>query len=299
MIKNLLLQDTDLYYEVFGQENQPSLVLISGLGSQMIRWDDSFCQLLVQKGFRVIRFDNRDSGMSVFRTEKELSFNGNHREFFTNLKAEDIPYSLMDMAKDVIGLLDELQIDKAHFVGRSMGGIIAQLLGSYFPERVLSLSIIMSTSLNPALPPSDPEIMAMMMKKPVDPNVDKDGYIREKLLFAQKISGDSYAFDESLEIKMTEEELTRSRTKYGIMRQLLAMASYSYHPEVLKRIKVPALVIHGTQDPIFHSDCGKDIADSIPNAKFVGIEGMGHSIPPELYSFICGQITTLISEIRE
>lgn len=293
------INDVDLCYEILGAEHQQTLVLISGLGSQMIRWDDPFCQLLVQRGFRVIRFDNRDSGRSVFHTEKKLNFNGNHQEFFSHIIVEDVPYSLMDMAKDVIALLDYLQINQAHFAGRSMGGIIAQLLGSYYPERVLSLTILMSTSLNPALPPSDPEVMAMMMKPPIDPASNKEGYFKEKLFFAKRISGDLYGLDESLEIKMIEGELNRSKTKYGTIRQLLAISSYQYTLDVLKRIAVPTLVIHGTQDPIFHPDCGKDIADSIPDAQFILIEGMGHSIPKELYHLICNQITALISEVRD
>lgn len=292
------INGVDLCYEILGAEHQQTIVLISGLGSQMIRWDDPFCQLLVQQGLRVIRFDNRDSGESVFHSEKKLNFNGNHQEFFSTVKMEDVPYSLMDMAKDVIGLLDYLQIDQAHFAGRSMGGVIVQLLGSYFPKRVLSLTIIMSTSLNPALPPSDPEVIAMMMKPPIDPASDKESYLKEKLLFAKRISGDLYELEESLEIKMIEEELNRSKTKYGTIRQLLAISSYQYTLDVLKRITVPTLVIHGTQDPIFRSDCGKDIADSIPNAKFLLMEGMGHSIPKELYYLICNQITALISEVR-
>ncbi|WP_160138943.1 alpha/beta fold hydrolase [Chryseobacterium sp. c4a] len=292
------INEVDLCYEILGAEHQQTIVLISGLGSQMIRWDDTFCELLVQHGLRVIRFDNRDSGMSVFHSHKPLNFTGNHQTFFSKIKAEDIPYSLMDMAKDVIGLLDYLQIEKAHFAGRSMGGIIAQLLGSYYPERVLSLTIIMSTSLNPALPPSDPDVMAMMMKPSVDPIADKEGYIKDKLFFARRISGDLYKLDENLEREMIEEELTRSNTKDGIIRQLLAIATYRYDREVLTRIKIPTLVIHGTQDPIFHPDCGKDIADSIPDAQFILIEGMGHSIPPELYPSIYDQITELSPGVR-
>ena len=284
------LKDVDLCYEIFGMENQQAIVLISGLGSQMIRWDDTFCQLLVDQGFRVIRFDNRDSGMSVIRSEKEFYFNG----YFTSIKKDDVSYSLIDIAKDIIGLLDHLHIEKAHFVGRSMGGIIAQLLGSYFPERVLSLTIIMSTSLNPDLPPSDPEVMAMMMKTPVDPAIDKEGYINEKLLFAEKISGSQYPIDNVSEIQMIQEELSRSKTKNGIIRQLLAMGSFQYNPEILKKIKVPTLVIHGIEDLIFHPDCGRDIADSIPNSEIMLIEGMGHAIPVELYDLITKNIVGII-----
>jgi pimeloyl-ACP methyl ester carboxylesterase len=168
----------------------------------MIRWK-TVSQLFVDKGFKVIRFDNRDSGSSVYIPGKEIDLNGNIEEFFSGLKPEDIPYALMDMAKDVIGLLDYLHIDKAHFAGRSMGGIITQLLGSYFPERVLTLTIIMSTSLNPGLQPTHPEILGMMMKPPQIPTL-KEKYFQEKLFFAEKISGTGYPFEPHLETSLIE-----------------------------------------------------------------------------------------------
>ena len=285
-MKTVRIDDVEICYEVLGEKNTETIVLISGLGSQMIRWEDNFCQLLVNKGFKVIRFDNRDSGSSVYIPGKEIRLNGNIQEYFSTLKPEDLPYSLMDMAKDVIDLLDHLQIEKAHFAGRSMGGIIAQLLGSYFPERVLSLTVIMSTSLNPSLPSANPEVMEMMMKPSADPVKDRETYFAEKISFAKKISGSGYPFDQSLEIALIEEEFSRSKTKNGIIRQLLAIGSYLYHPEVLKKIEAPVLVIHGTDDPIFHPECGKDIADTIPGAEFVLVEGMGHSIPKELFGYI-------------
>ncbi|MGH1519986.1 alpha/beta fold hydrolase [Chryseobacterium sp. JK1] len=294
-MKTVRIGDVEICYEIFGEENPETIVLIAGLGSQMIRWEDPFCQLLVDKGFRVIRFDNRDSGSSVYIPGEEIHLTGNIQGYFSTLKPEDIPYSLMDMAKDAIGLLDHLQIEKAHFVGRSMGGIIAQLLGSYFPERVLSLTIIMSTSLHPALPSADPEVMEMMMKPSANPITEREKYFAEKISFAQRISGNGYPFDQNLEITLIEEELSRSKTKNGIIRQLLAIGSHSYNPEVLKKIQAPVLVIHGTDDPIFHPECGKDIADTIPNAEFVLLEGMGHSIPKELF----GEISEFILGPKE
>lgn len=290
MMKNIQINGVDLCYEIFGENNYETIVLISGLGSQMIRWENTFCELLAEKGFKVIRFDNRDSGSSVFTPEKEINFNGNIQEIFSSITPEEIPYSLMDMAKDVVALLDYLQIEKAHFVGRSMGGIISQLLGSYFPEKVLSLNIIMSTSLNPTLPPSSSEVMTMMMKPPINPEINNEGFINEKLIFAEKISGNKFKFDKNSEIKMIEEELKRSETKNGIFRQFLAMGTFQYDIEILEKIKAPTLVIHGNQDPIFHSDCGKDIADSISNSEFILIDGMGHSIPSELFECIVEKI---------
>ncbi|QWT88269.1 alpha/beta hydrolase [Chryseobacterium sp. PCH239] len=290
-MKTVKMNEVELCYEVLGEKNPDTIVLISGLGSQMIRWDHTFCDLLVEKGFRVIRFDNRDSGSSVFNSKREIPSDKSIEEIFAKLSKEGIPYSLMDMADDVIGLLNHLNIEKAHIAGRSMGGIIAQLLGSYYPERVLSLTIIMSTSMNPSLPKPDPEVMAMLTRVSADPILQKEEYLREKIHFAKKISGSGYVFDSNQEKALLEEELIRSRTKNGTIRQLLAMGSFQYNPEVLKKITAPALIIHGTDDLIFHPDCGKDIADSIPGAEWLLIEGMGHSIPADLYSFIGNRIS--------
>ncbi|RLJ23550.1 pimeloyl-ACP methyl ester carboxylesterase [Chryseobacterium sp. 7] len=293
MKKVVRIKEVDLCYEIFGEGHQQDVVLISGLGSQMVRWDIAFCNLLVEEGFRVIRFDNRDSGSSVFNSNIEIPSDKSIEEVFAVLSKEDIPYSLMDMANDVIGLLDHLNIKKAHIAGRSMGGIIAQLLGSYYPERVLSLTIIMSTSLNPSLPKPDPEVMAMMTQGSADPVLHKEEYLKEKIRFAERISGSGYVFDPNMETILLEQELTHTKTKNGIIRQLLAMGSFQYDPEILKRITVPALIIHGTDDLIFHPDCGKDIADTIPNAEWTLIDGMGHSIPVELYGFISERISDL------
>nr|WP_315032996.1 alpha/beta hydrolase [uncultured Chryseobacterium sp.] len=294
-MKTIQMGEINLAYEIFGEENNNIIVLISGLGNSMIRWDISFCRLLVENGFRVIRFDNRDSGSSVFTTQKDLPSGKDIEKIFVDLRRDEIPYSLMDMAKDVIRLLDYLQIEKTHIVGRSMGGIIAQLSAYYFPERVKTLTMIMSTSLNPSLPPPDSEVMQMMTTPGTDPAVDKEQYIRERINFAEKISGNTYTLDPTEEKALVEEELHRSKTKNGIIRQLLAMGSYEYNEEILKRIVAPTLVIHGTDDLIFHPDCGKDIADSIPEASFVLVEGMGHSIPKELYMLIGTCIMNLAS----
>ncbi|PIF44371.1 pimeloyl-ACP methyl ester carboxylesterase [Chryseobacterium sp. 52] len=296
MKKTADINNISVCYEIFGDNNNQSIVLISGLGSQMIRWDDHFCKLLVNKGFKVIRFDNRDSGGSIFISEKELNFDKGIQHTLASFKKEDLPYSLVDMAEDVIGLLNYLGIEKVHIAGRSMGGIIAQLLGSYFPERILSLTIIMSTSLRPSLPPSDPEVMAMMMQPSIDPMVDKEGYIKQKLLFAEKTNGNVYPLDEKQETKIIEEELYRSQIKNGIFRQLLAMGSFQYDTEVLRKITAPVLVIHGTEDLIFHPDCGKDIADSITSSELILIEGMGHSIHAELYELVSESIRDLCME---
>lgn len=285
-MKTFTIGNVDICYEVFGDKNTKNMVLISGLGSQMIRWEDSFCRLLACQGFRVIRFDNRDSGASVFHGHEEIDSGKSIEEQFASLTPHTIPYSLMDMAHDVIGLLDHLKIDKAHIAGRSMGGIIGQLLSSFYPERVITLTVIMSTSLHPDLPPTAPEVLQLMTKPGTDPAANKEQYIRERIYFAEKISGTKYPLDHHHEKALITEELRRSKTPNGIIRQLMAMGSYCYDPEVLKKITVPTLIIHGTDDLIFHPECAKNLAGSVSSSQLVLVDGMGHSIPNELHDFI-------------
>lgn len=283
--------NVELCYEVLGENNKQNLILISGLGSQLIRWDDDFCAVLVQKGFRVIRFDNRDSGCSVFLSEQKEEYGNDIEKAFEKVKVEGAPYSLYDMATDVIALMDHLHIDKAHIAGRSMGGIITQLIGADFPNRVLSLTVIMSTSLNPVLPPVAPDVMAMMTRKPVNPIADRHGYIQDALAFARRIGGTKYPLDENREIELIENELKRSRSENGTLRQLLAMGTMVFDETKAKQITAPVVIIHGTDDPIFHPDCAADLARLIPHAKLLLMEGMGHAIPSELYSYFGAVIT--------
>ncbi|WP_172283756.1 alpha/beta fold hydrolase [Chryseobacterium sp. LAM-KRS1] len=293
-METAIINNVDLCYEIFGENNSTSIILISGLGSQMIRWDNSFCEQLSSQGFKVIRFDNRDSGASVFTAEKEIQFGGNIEQTFSEIRKEDIPYSLKDMAKDVIGLMDHLHIKKAHIIGRSMGGVIAQLLGSYFPERVSSVTIIMSTSLNPQLPSANPDVMAMMTQPPVDYLTNKEAYIKEKIIFAKRISG-NFPLNEMQERSLIEQELIRSKTKNGMFRQMLAMGSWIYNPNDLQQILAPVLIIHGTDDPIFHPESARDLYRTIPNSELMMIEGMGHSIPEKLYIPICKKIIQTVN----
>ncbi|MEO4006543.1 MULTISPECIES: alpha/beta hydrolase [unclassified Flavobacterium] len=280
------IHNVELCYTVLGENNPESIVLIPGLGSQLIRWDEAFCQLLVQKGFQVIRLDNRDSGASVYKPDSKNDYDGDLEKAFEKVKREGPPYSLNDMAADVIALLDHLKIDKAHIAGRSMGGIIGQLLGANYPERVRSLTIIMSTSLNPNLPPVAPDVMAMMTKPAVDASVDREAYITHALTFAKRIAGTAFPLDEEQERKMIETELKRSKPGNSVLRQLLAMGSWSYQEAILNKIMVPTQIIHGTEDPIFHPECARDLVRSIPDAKLELIEGMGHAIPPECYTVV-------------
>jgi len=278
------VKNIELCYAITGEQNINNIVLISGLGTQMIRWSTPFCELLAEKGFRVIRFDNRDSGCSTFLANEQVPDSNNFLELLRSGKEILAPYTLFDMVEDVVGLLDALSITEAHIVGRSMGGIIAQLFASQYPERVLSLTSIMSTSMNPALPPTEADVMAMMIAPKPDAAYDKKANLNQRLAFAKRIAGSKFSLDEKEEIAMIEQEFVRSKNQSGgLWRQLLAIITTGYKKEYLQKIKAPTLVIHGSDDPIFLPECGIDTARTIKRAEFMLIDGMGHHIPSLLY----------------
>lgn len=282
----LKVNDIDLAYDSFGNENDEAIILIAGLGTQMIRWTDSFCRLLAERGFRVIRFDNRDVGCSThFSDYPAMDFNALAAALMSGQRP-DIPYTLDDMAKDAIGLLDALSIDQAHFVGRSMGGMIAQIVASEYPERVLSLTSIMSSTGNPALPQTSPEVMAMMTKPAPNPFEDEAGFLAHSLSFAKRIAGTGYPFDEDAYKTLILEEVQRAYDPGSTGRQIAAMAVAGDRRPRLATIKVPALVIHGMDDPLIDPACGKDTATAIPGAELMLIDSMGHDLPPQLYKVV-------------
>ena len=278
-------------YEQFGEENKECILLISGLGSQMTRWNLDFCQKLVNKGFRVIRFDNRDAGKSTF-IEQKVADVGQLMQLLQQRKVPENAYSLMDMAKDAIGLLDALKIDKVHIVGRSMGGIIAQVLAAEFPERVLSATIIMSTSLNPELPQTAPDVMEMMMQKV--PDFKTEAFRENRLKFAKRISGSLIPFDEDGEWQTLVEENQRAAPAQTLG-HITAMILTGFKPERFDKIKVPTLIVHGTEDLIFPLACAEDLHARIKDSKLLKIEGMGHEIPMLLND----KIVNLISDLAK
>ncbi len=198
----------DLAWESFGEANAEPILLIAGLGTQMIRWSKPFCNRLAAEGYRVIRFDNRDAGCSTHFTTSATPDFGALAAALGAGRRPDVPYTLYDMAADAIGLLDALGIAKAHVVGRSMGGMIAQVLASDHPDRALSLTSIMSSTGNPALPQAAPDVMAMMMRPAPDPTVDPEGFLAVRLEFARRIAGLGPRFDE-------EAHRALLSTKYG------------------------------------------------------------------------------------
>ncbi|MGJ4929535.1 alpha/beta fold hydrolase [Bradyrhizobium sp. HKCCYLS2038] len=277
----------DICYETFGDPAAPPLLLIMGLGAQMIIWDDEFCQMLAARGFRVIRFDNRDIGQSgkLHGGKRLTPFELIKLRLFNIPVAA--PYKLSDMAKDTIGLMDALDIKSAHLVGASMGGMIAQEIAITYPQRVRSLTSIMSTTGNPRLPPPKREVAMLLMAPP--PNT-KDEYIRRFQTTWKTLRVGSFPQDEARDVALAERCFARGLNPAGVGRQLRAILASGSRKPRLHLVTAPTLVIHGTVDPLVLPAAGKDTAESIPNAKLLMIEGMGHAIPIPTWPQIIGAI---------
>lgn len=272
----------ELAYDSFGSADDETILLIAGLGTQMIRWTVPFCGDLAARGYRVIRFDNRDAGCSTHSSASTApDFNALAASLMAG-RRPDVPYTLLDMAADTIGLLDALSIGRAHVVGRSMGGMIAQIMASEYPERIRSLTSIMSSTGNPALPQAASDVMAMMMEGAPDPVVDEAGFVAQSLAFARRIAGTGYPFDADTHKVLVLEEVRRGYDPDATGRQIAAMAVAGDRRTRLARIAAPTLVIHGADDPLILPACGQDTAASIPDASLMLIDGMGHDIPAPL-----------------
>lgn len=277
----------DLCYEIFGDASAEPIILIMGLGAQMIHWDDEFCRQLAARGFRVIRFDNRDIGKSSHLSGgKRLTAMELLKLRFLKIPVQ-ATYRLRDMAEDTIGLMDVLGIRSAHVVGLSMGGMIAQEIAILFPQRVRSLTSIMSTTGNPKVPPATREAMAILMAPP--PTTREEFFVR----FAQTwkvLRVGSFPEDEALDQARAERTFARGLNPAGVGRQLRAILASGSRKERLHTVKAPTLVIHGTVDPLVHPMGGKDTAASISGAKLLMIEGMGHALPIPMWPQIIDAI---------
>jgi pimeloyl-ACP methyl ester carboxylesterase len=277
-------------YDGFGSEDAEPLLLISGLGVQMIRWTAGFCEMLAARDFRVIRFDNRDAGLSSHLNDAVVPELAALARALQRGERPEVPYTLDDMADDAVGLLDALGIERAHIVGRSMGGMIAQLVASRYPSRTLSLASIMSSTGNPGLPPPAPEAMAMATRRAPDPSHDEEGFIAHNIAFARAIASPFHRFDEAAQRTQTLAELRRAYNPAGFGRQLAAMAASGDLRARLNTIAVPTLVVHGANDPLMPLAGGRDTAANIRGAELLVIEGMGHDLPPELYQTVTSAI---------
>jgi pimeloyl-ACP methyl ester carboxylesterase len=281
------INNIEIEYETFGDPSRKPLLLISGLGAQMITYIPEFCDLFVKEGFYVIRFDNRDVGLSTKFDEKGVP---NVLEAIIKLRSKqpfDPPYHLEDMADDAVGLLDFLKIEEAHILGASLGSMIAQVVAYRHPSRVSSLILIMGTTSNPDLPEGKPETIQLLMT-PMP--AERESYIEESVKRGKVLYGSGFPYDEELRRKLAEEAYDRCYYPDGQARQLVAGLVNGDRRDRIKKINVPTLVIHGEEDPLFSVECGIDLSENIPGAKLLIINGMGHSLPPETWPEIINAV---------
>jgi len=279
----------ELCWDSFGDAGAPPLLLIMGLASQMIAWPDEFCALVAERGFRVVRFDNRDIGLSTRFDSAGVPDIGAALTAALQGKPVDAPYRLSDMAADAFGLLDALGIGRAHVVGASMGGAIAQTMAIERPERLLTLTSIMATTGEPGLPPPTPAAMGVLLKPPV---TTLDGYIRSYVETWKVLRAGSFPDDEALDRERAEAVFARGLHPAGVARQLAAILASGSRKAALRSVRVPTLVLHGDADPLVPLACGVDTAESIPGARLVVIPGMGHALPISFWKRIVEEIAT-------
>lgn len=267
-------------YDEFGNAADPAVILIMGLGQQMIAWSELFCRQIAEQGYRVIRFDNRDVGLSEkIKSRIKISMPKLLLRSRLGLSVT-VPYTLDDMATDTVGILDALNIDKAHFVGASMGGMIAQLIASSYPNRCHSLTSIMSTSGNPDLPAASWRITRLLMNRPsiaTESNIVEHG---RKVIAAIGSPDFPPQADELTE--RLRERFQRSFYPKGYRHHMAAIIHGSDRRKLLQQLSLPSLVIHGKCDPLVPVECGIDTARNIPGATLKILEGMGHDLPKEL-----------------
>jgi len=263
-------------YEAFGEPDSPALLLIIGIIGQLTFWDEELCQQLAQQGHYVIRFDNRDAGLSS--KIEEAGVPDIMQTIETLRKGETInpPYTIEDMADDAVGLLDALGIEKAHICGMSMGGMIAQTIAINYPMRVLSLTSIYSRTGDPEEPQPEPEARKFLLAPPPQ---EREAYIEHGIKLFSTISGPGFPYDEEWLRNFVAQSYDRAFNPEGVARQLVAILAQKNRRPELKSLSAPALIIHGSDDPLVLVEGGKNTAADIPDAELMIIDGMGHDLP--------------------
>jgi pimeloyl-ACP methyl ester carboxylesterase len=281
-IPNVAVNGIRIEYETFGDPARPALVLIMGLGGQMIAWPEEFCRELMHRGFWVVRFDNRDAGLS---TKMEGVVPDVVAAYFGD--ASSAAYTLEDMADDTVGLLDALGIPAAHLVGISMGGMIAQLVAIRRPERALSLCSMMSTTGDRSVGQPTPEALAMFTQ----PAVSTREEAIEAGLTAHRVLGTGeFATDDEEARRLATDLYDRAFFPEGVARQLCAILASGDRTERLATVTAPTLVVHGTEDILITPSGGEATARAVPRARLMLVEGLGHELPPDLWPKLMDEI---------
>ena len=271
MDKYLTSNGIRLCYQDLGDSSREAILLIAGLGEQLGEWPNGFCASL-SAHHRVIRYDNRDIGLSDRMSGQS--------------------YSLNDMAKDALGLLDALAIEKAHVVGMSMGGMIAQILTAENPQRVSSLCLLMTSSGKPGLPGPSAEVEEIMLKK-TDGTVD--GFIENWVEGKRRLDSPAYPSNDNELYRRAKANCKRSYNPGGYVRQHIAITTNGSRVKHAEKISCPSVIIHGIDDPLIPFQCSEDLASLIKNSRLELIEGMGHNLPEELHTRLT---TSILENIR-
>ena len=293
-----------LEVEEFGDPADPPILLVVGLNAQLTVWPDGFCRLLADRGHRVIRFDNRDVGLSTWFDHYPTVDPVEAFVSFLEGEEVDAPYSLKDMAADAVGLLDGLGLDSAHVVGGSLGGMIAQRMAIHWPDRIRSLTSIMSM---PRVVPLDLEVVLALQPPELDPSSAADtgrAEVKEKvveaaLVAARQFAGSAHPLDEDRARARALEDLDRAWHPDGGARQILAALADGDRRPLLAEVKVPTLVLHGTEDPLIPPQGGQETADAVPGSRLVWIKGMGHDWPETAWPLLLQPICDLVAVVEE
>ena len=287
-------------YESFGSPDaeRETILLIAGTGQQLVGWPIELVNALVERGYRVVRFDNRDVGLSTKLSDAGIPDAAAVGKALQEGKTPPIPYTIRDMAEDTVGLLDALDIEQAHLVGASMGGAIAQWVAIDHPERVLSLTTIAADSGNPQIPAiANPEAFAGVPPQPT--TADRDAFIEWQVKTFQVLAGSTYSVDEATVHEWAERDFDRGFDPDGLIRQQTAILVDHVAPSAermnnLSKIKVPTVVIQGSEDPLVPMASAEDLAARIPNAELRVIPGLGHFIPLALIPDIVDAIMAAV-----
>jgi pimeloyl-ACP methyl ester carboxylesterase len=278
--------DVELAYEIFGGPGDPPILLVMGLATQMIGWPDDFCADLADRGHFVIRFDNRDIGLSTHfhaagAPDLMRAMAGDH---------SSVPYALTDLADDTVGLLDVLGLDGVHLVGASMGGMVAQLVAVRHPGRVRSLTSIMSTTGDPSVGTPNEAAMGVLFAPPA---ADRESAVKRAIDTYRVIGSPGFEFDEPALRDRAGLAFDRAHDPAGVARQLAAILSTHDRTRDLMSISVPSLVVHGAEDALVNISGGRATAAAIPDAELLVVEGMGHDLPRAVWPQIIDRITAL------
>lgn len=276
-------------YEDHGDVDAPVVLLIMGLGAQLVRWPIELVDDLVARGYRVVRFDNRDVGLST-----KFDGAGTPNIVWTAMiqqfgRTPPVPYTLQDMAADAVGLLDALDIEAAHIVGASMGGMIAQLVAASWPDRTLSLTSIMSTTGRSDCSRPTMRATAVLLRHPRSD--DLEAIVAHGTLAANVVGG-RFPMEDAILAERIRSETLRNRHPAGFVRQMAAIIADGDRSTRLARITAPTLVIHGSDDPLVPVSGGRETARAIPGARLLEIDGMGHTLPPQVLPQIVDAINT-------